>query len=138
VACVLLIVLWISSYWRQSYICIRMPGFRFIRSLCWRGWTSGVYFSDPSMPLPKPELSFNQVANIPPAPGPGWYWHFSNSKTTTELMWIVPCWFMTLVAAVFMPLSWIPWPNRYTVRTLLIGTTLVAVVLGLAVWAASN
>ena len=35
-----------------------------------------------------------------------------------------------------------PWslnlPNRFTLRTLLIAMTLVAVVLGLAVWAATN
>jgi hypothetical protein len=31
--------------------------------------------------------------------------------------------------------SWLPWPNRFTLRTLLIATTLVAVVLGLIVYA---
>jgi hypothetical protein len=31
-------------------------------------------------------------------------------------------------------MPWLPWPESYSLRTLLIATTLVAVVLGLAVW----
>jgi hypothetical protein len=49
----------------------------------------------------------------------------------------IPDW---LVLAIFIALGtapWIPWSKRFTLRTLLIATTLVAVVLGLVMWAAN-
>jgi hypothetical protein len=45
----------------------------------------------------------------------------------------IPYWFLTLLAIAFAPLSWLRW--RFGLRTLLIATTLVAVVLGLVVYA---
>jgi hypothetical protein len=44
----------------------------------------------------------------------------------------VPCWFPVVLSAVLVVVPWIKW--RFTVRTLLIATTLVAVVLGLIVY----
>jgi hypothetical protein len=43
----------------------------------------------------------------------------------------VPFWFVTLVAVVGGLIPWIRWSKRFSLRTLLIATTLVAVVLGL-------
>ena len=48
----------------------------------------------------------------------------------------VPHWFLIVLAVSFAVLPWGKW--RFSLRTLLIATTLVAVVLGLAVYAASN
>jgi hypothetical protein len=46
--------------------------------------------------------------------------------------WALPYW---LLLAVFSTLTIVPWlRHRYSLRTLLIATTLVAVVLGLVVW----
>jgi hypothetical protein len=52
------------------------------------------------------------------------------------LIWIftsVPFWLATILVLSLAPLPWMRW--CFTLRTLLIATTLVAVVLGLAVWA---
>jgi hypothetical protein len=47
----------------------------------------------------------------------------------------VPHWFPVLVSAALATISWLPWwSGRFAIRTLLITTTLVAVVLGLIVW----
>jgi hypothetical protein len=46
----------------------------------------------------------------------------------------VPCWFLIAVCCGLAPLSFIP--SRFSLRTLLIATTLVAVALGLAVYVA--
>jgi hypothetical protein len=46
---------------------------------------------------------------------------------------VVPHWFGVLL---FAALAVVPWIRRFSLRTLLIATTLVAVVLGLIVWAA--
>jgi hypothetical protein len=44
----------------------------------------------------------------------------------------LPYWFLTLLAALLPPVAWIK--GTFSLRTLLIATTLVAVVLGLVVW----
>jgi hypothetical protein len=48
----------------------------------------------------------------------------------------VPYWFLVLAATTFAGIPWLPWwSSRFSLRTLLIATTLVAVVLGVIVWA---
>ena len=42
---------------------------------------------------------------------------------------------LLLLVAALVAVPWIPYSRRFSLRTLLIATTLVAVVLGLAVWA---
>lgn len=46
----------------------------------------------------------------------------------------IPYWILTLVALVVTPLPWLRW--RFSIRTLLIATALLAVLLALIVWAA--
>jgi hypothetical protein len=59
---------------------------------------------------------------------------YSFSSSGSE--WVAQCphWFLFAIAAVFAALPWIN--NRFSLRTLLIATTLVAVVLGLALYSA--
>jgi len=45
----------------------------------------------------------------------------------------VPIWFLVVLTSALATLPWIRWTSRFTLRTLLIVTTLVAVVLGLIV-----
>jgi hypothetical protein len=49
----------------------------------------------------------------------------------------VPDWFGSLVIAFIATMPWIHWSRKFSLRTLLIATTLVAVVLGLVVWSSS-
>jgi hypothetical protein len=46
---------------------------------------------------------------------------------------VVPHWFPALLMITLAILPWLWWPRRFSLRTLLIATTLIAVVLGLAV-----
>jgi|tagenome__1003787_1003787.scaffolds.fasta_scaffold20336931_2 hypothetical protein len=48
----------------------------------------------------------------------------------------VPAWSAVPILAVIVILPWLSWSTRFSLRTLLIATTLVAVGLGLIVWAA--
>jgi hypothetical protein len=48
---------------------------------------------------------------------------------------LVPIWFLVVLTSALATLPWIQWTSRFTLRTLLIATTLVAVVLGLVVYA---
>jgi hypothetical protein len=54
--------------------------------------------------------------------------------STTIPAVFMPYWFVVLIVATVATLPWIHW--RFTLRSLLIATTLVAVVLGLVVYAA--
>ena len=47
---------------------------------------------------------------------------------------LIPHWFPLLLVAILAAAPWMSWPKRFTLRTLLIATTLVAVVLGVIVW----
>jgi hypothetical protein len=47
---------------------------------------------------------------------------------------LIPDWFLIGVAVALSAAPWIRWSNRFSLRTLVITTTLVAVVLGLIVW----
>ncbi|HEX4414833.1 MAG TPA: hypothetical protein VH107_14460, partial [Lacipirellulaceae bacterium] len=48
----------------------------------------------------------------------------------------IPHWLFVLLSGTLWAVSWPYWSNRFTIRSLLIATTLVAVVLGLIVWLA--
>jgi hypothetical protein len=50
----------------------------------------------------------------------------------------VPVWFLALLSVALAALPWVYWSKRFRLRTLLIATTLVAVGLGLIVWAAKR
>ncbi len=49
----------------------------------------------------------------------------------------VPHWFLVIVSTAIATLPWLHWSNRFSLRNMLIATTLLAVVLGLAIWLAA-
>ena len=53
--------------------------------------------------------------------------------TTIEFMLAFPQWCPVLASMILAVIPWLRW--RFSLRTLLIATTLVAVVLGIIVWA---
>src|SRR5262249_46214756 len=66
-------------------------------------------------------------------------WGFGAASYSGRSVVTVPFWFVTLLSALLDGLPWLsslPRSSRFSLRTLLIATTLVAVVLGLIVWAA--
>ncbi len=107
IACVLLVVLWVQNYSSASRIPQRLG-------------------TGPAFEL----RSFRGSIDILrwPAFMPG-AWRRTPS---IRLQIPNPVVAMTLAAAAMSP--WIPWSRRFSLRTLLIATTLVAVVLGLIVW----
>ena len=58
---------------------------------------------------------------------------FFSGATTSNIS--MPHWFVIVIASSLVVIPWIRW--RFSLRTLLIATTLVAIVLGLGVWLAS-
>jgi hypothetical protein len=125
VVAVLLCVLWVRSYWRwdrvasntQRYDAVSLGsargGVQFERSVLpvVDGWESGL-LDEPVGPILTPLQ---------------WY------GTPTSHIIYIPYWAPFLLIAVVSGLPWLV-VRRFSLRTLLIATTLVAVVLGLVVW----
>jgi hypothetical protein len=127
IAAVLLVSLWISSY-RQSETVVRYSPKSLFRTsstngqiCCWYERINALSWSGGA--------SWQFMEGNTPAPfRPN---GFSSSPPTLT----IPYWFALLCV---LCAGVVAWPTyRFSLRTLLIATTLVAVVLGLAVWAAS-
>jgi hypothetical protein len=141
ILCVLLIVLWVRSYWWHDELSLRYKtsislqsfrGEQFIASSSqpWKIYKASRFGPDPrrpwdwtlrSRPLPKdPE---NRM---------GFFW----ASDDDGLAVVVPHWLLALLTAIMAAIFSTPWLRwSFSLRTLLIATTLVAVVLGLAAWA---
>jgi hypothetical protein len=60
---------------------------------------------------------------------------FYFGRTSNGLRLDIPYWFMVLLSTGAIAISWLPWwSNRFSLRTLLITTTIVAIVLGMIAW----
>ena len=144
-ACLLLIALWVRSYtWVDMATGPRL-GSRIVAV----GSTPGVFcftsFSAPSWWMsPWDKRSFDAVNwwRIMLADGtPSLMW----GKAYTSRMWgkfeydsatwtiYFPYWFGVLISATVATITSIPWSRRFSLRTLLIATTLVALALGIVV-----
>jgi hypothetical protein len=135
----LLIVLWVRSYttWDRCY---------------WPGKTLGVQLNSDAghivlvvaPPAPSSDITSFFAASLPSDDeGKTFYKNdilgFYFEPLPKGFRLDVPFWFSSLVCMTFAILPWrqqIDW--RFRLRTLLIATTLVAVVAGLAVWAAKR
>jgi hypothetical protein len=123
---VLLCVLWVRSYYHVDALHVPLVGNHALIVASCRGqmtWTA-----TPDIPLAW------QTATI--AAGDDWYrapWGLSYPSGANLFELALPHWFSATVCGVISVLPWLP--RRFSLRTLLIATTLVAVVLGLAVWA---
>jgi hypothetical protein len=147
IATMLLIVLWVRSYWRHDSAEVhhgnmimeqRTLGQYFLfasnrgRCAC-LNVTSGVFpwwISRSTSRLPRVgeiELFPFNCRETHGYKGFDAYWN-----STIEYGAFAPHWFLVLISATFAAFPWLRW--HFSLRTLLIATTLVAVLLGLVVW----
>jgi hypothetical protein len=135
VACVLLIVLWVRSCWWTDLV-FRSDargvttlgsngGALYLNRSTFPGNVGGSLWSGGSgwnfRPIPAGNRSRSSF---------GWQWSEADKKIKA------PCWFLALLFSIFAAVPWIRW--HFRLRTLLIATTLVAMVLGLVVYVASK
>ena len=158
--CVLLIVLWVRSYWCVEIYSGQISANRFVGIGILPGAIGGsiddggISYRE-TLPTDKwlesTERTLSQVAVNqkrlkqtnpqklkqlrPPLPLPSRIWGVAVFRTGQIF---VPFWFLFLLATTSAALPWVKWSNRFSLRTLLIVTTLVAVVLGLIAWAAKS
>jgi hypothetical protein len=131
-ACILLVALWVRSYWRLDYCKIPI-GALHIHTI--KGGI--IFFALPQRPDWKAgSVPMRYVAHHPVLSSPYSGWSTAGGFTISEeppaphlhLSFIAPI----IVAAAAGVLVWIP--IQFSLRTLLIVTTVVAAVLGLAVY----
>ncbi len=143
IACVLLTALWVRSYsWADG---ATVPlGTQKTFSVC---STAGRLFVETYPNNPIIISKGSTVATIsyptgwskctiaePPGASSDQFFDCNNVNGHLEVMF--PHWLALLLGATLVGLSAIPRPYRFSLRTLLLATTLAAVVLGLAVYAA--
>ena len=143
--CLLLIVLWVRSYWWNDFASHRLAARDFLVQI--RRGELGIWCEPASV---APYASQLKVGENRVKSGDNTYWvlastdivpayryfvfHYRSTVQGTAI-WI-PFWTMTVPLAIAALLPWLPW--RFSLRTLLIGMTIVAVCLGLAVMMSSG
>jgi len=135
IACLLLIALGIRSHWREDTVWKYAYGKGYMVSSR----------SDGIMLVTVPVKSFScyyetRIADDsgPPIKGPHYSllgFGYKDEAFTLAKILFIPSWFSVLLFMCLSAAAWIPWKWRFSLRTLLIATTLIAVVLGLVVYA---
>jgi len=130
VLCLLLIVLWVRSYWVCDIFCIRL-GYPINQ---WMQSHDGGLMYDPSANLVQseffkwithPAAEFRNHEVITPSTSPVLGFRWSKGIKTRA---VIPHWFLTSVFFGLAATPWLPW--RFSLRTLLIGMTVAAIGLG--------
>jgi hypothetical protein len=132
IACVLLCVLWVRSYWWREQIEIRQSSL-----ISCAAYANGelVFVTNPVPVTIRGGWSFRRDPASEAEPPPGESIPAFCFSTQGVFTLAVPFWFAALSAAVCAALPHVRWSKRFTLTTLLIATTVVAVVLGGIVWA---
>ena len=146
VVCVGLIGLWVRSYrWmdvvQEPTSTLRSRGVISVQGCIY--WLDAPYHKGPDF------LSFpvNEGTRQNPVTWPKKIWHrwfgfgFARAVETAGEKWgiSIPHWFLLTLFAACASASWLPWYKlrwRFSLRTMLIVTTLVAMTLGFVVWMA--
>jgi hypothetical protein len=130
IACVLLIVLWARSYSARETLYGWLPTPGYLQFTSQHGGIMVVVTTEH-------HPSRWRITSKAAAPlNRRWSFHSHNNGFTRGVEIIAPYWFAVLLAVTLAGAPTMPWKWRFSLRTLLITTTLVAV--GLAIMVASR
>jgi hypothetical protein len=130
-ACVLLVALWVRSYWRTDYAWGWVATNHTFHLISREGRWCFAVDQDDETDFDKPiGIRFGYIF-LPPVIEPTGRLGFGGSWFDVR-HWslIAPHWFLVLFFAAATATHWLPWYNRFSLRTLLIATTMVAVGMG--------
>jgi hypothetical protein len=138
VLCAVIVVLWGRNFWWADFTWTPLPGGRQLAIVSADGHVEcGVSHRQTGLtPLTREWKTYTASRNsildvLVPKRTVIHYRVFFNGSFAIAL----PYWLLTAVAILLASVPWIPWSRRFTLRTLLIFTALVAFVLALAVTA---
>jgi hypothetical protein len=136
IVCLLLIVLWVRSYYYFDTLGFSV-GPRLHRTFDVLSVKSDLWFLWRETEFPF-GMEFQSIPSRFDLELPETYAGFRIKRDPSQHLTVlaIPDWFAILVTATVAAIPWLPWSTRFSLRTLLIATTLVAVVLGLIVWLA--
>jgi hypothetical protein len=134
---VLLIALWVRSYWWENGFAFRLSS----RIVSVSSWPSGVtlltvqstrnlfsrFYNDPINGRWRGDLIQYDGQPVPTTMGFRWLYKPTSLAVTAPYRVLV----LFPIAMIFLP--WISWSRQFTIRTLLIATTLIAAILGVIV-----
>jgi hypothetical protein len=136
IAAVLLLCLWVRSYWTADTVYVPLPNswnvmFRSIPGAC----MGGIFKGPDGGLLWETETSDDFRQEIPrDAPDFSGIWgRFLYVHSIVPFV-IIPDWFLVGVALALSTAPWFRWSTHFSLRTLLIAITLVAMVLGVVAW----
>jgi hypothetical protein len=139
IASVLLVVLWVRSYKHDDALQARSPSSSPLVFRSFKGQLSIWRWRGVNAARRIPAKSLNEdLGEILNGSRPRYYWGFGwlSYPLGPGAGVFVPHWFPVLISATLAAISWLPWwAKRFSLRTLLIATTLVAVGLGAIVYA---
>jgi hypothetical protein len=125
-ACVLLIALWVRSYWWRDSIAVSSE-----RTVCSiRGFIGIVRNADFARKHSRWQLASMRLGPRDQGPAP-WVFYYKSYAYAKRSELIVPIWMVIVVVIGFAATAWLPW--RFSLRTLLIAMALVAGLLGIVV-----
>jgi hypothetical protein len=128
-------VLWVRSYWRCDDVSWGIsggPGYKFI-SL--RGEVSGSWFRSREGAV---SVGWRHATVAPdrlPQLSSSGHSQLLGFSFWMPYLAVVPHWFVVVLSVSIATAPWLSYSGHFSLRTLLIATTLIAIVLGLAVWA---
>jgi len=134
VACLLVVALWVRSCWRSERLCWSYAARDVVYVSSFRGviWYQDVWYpyKPPSEPfyMGGPDSRRESICGQWPSYAADLY-----GRTVS-----MPYWLLAMLAATTACLPWIRLPRRFSLRALLIAISLVAVGLGLALFALRN
>jgi hypothetical protein len=140
-ACVLLVALWVRSYKAYDGIIGHVSKNRLINAHSFEGYLGVGTSVWPSLPPPFTDYEPGHVNSLSASDeGKTWFlvddtgsrWRLYVATGPNQESGIVaPHWFVATLTAGIAVAPWITWSKRFSLRTLLIATTLAAIMLGI-------
>ena len=144
VACVLLIALWVRSY---QYAIASYNGPKFGTFSAGVTSISGVFILRVNVEKDNDAFLIGDQWKISELDADQWRSLVGETELPWSRIWgmfgyengaiTTPYWFDAILLASLAAVPWIRWSKRFTLCTLLIATTIIALVLGAIVWAAA-
>jgi hypothetical protein len=131
VVVLLLVGLWLRSYWRADLLGGYSPS-TFIFGAGSRQGTLGAEWQPDAASFLRIRQWKTISLPLGTAPAVQFYCHRTPQGTITIS---VPIWFPVCLLVLVASLPWMPWPSHFSLRSLLLATTLVALVLARLVMA---
>jgi hypothetical protein len=138
-ACVLLVALWVRSYWWRDFLFGRFDRPRAYQFESIQGQLYLSTFLDSGWPGWRRDarpVDYWYAKSGRPAERPALRFHWGDSLHYTGYHGVILClphWSLVAVSGLLVASPWLPWSRRFSLRTLMTATALVAVALGVVV-----